>query len=109
MAEHKEPKMFGNIFNVTKKAHDRMPDATGSFNVPQELIELMAKAPKNADGYVVMDFAAWTKQGPRAGNYLSGNLSLSRDPNKGNRTTVSQGSFNPKPATQNDDDSDIPF
>ena len=98
-----EYKMYGNVFNVTKKEHDKMPDARGSFNVPQGLIDALTTAPKNADGYVVMDFAAWTKQGPRAGQYLSGNLSISRDTNRGSRPAVQ-----PAPAPQ-EEDSDIPF
>lgn len=74
-----EPKAFGNVFSVTNKANDRMPDARGNFHVSEEMIQAIIKAPRDEQGRVTLDFAAWHKTGPKAGRYLSGNLQVHRE------------------------------
>ena len=55
------PKAFGNIFNVTNKTNDRMPDARGSFSVTEEMLQAMNSAERDDQGRVTLDFAAWHK------------------------------------------------
>ncbi len=94
------PKAFGNIFNVTNKTNDRMPDARGNFHVTEEMIQAMINAPRDEQGRVTLDFSAWHKTGPKAGRYLSGNLQIGQP---------QEGYGAGKPPAKNNQDNDVPF
>ncbi len=100
-------KAFGRIFTQTRKSTPNMPDATGQFGFPADLIEAMTKAPKDEYGNVVMEFAAWNKTGPKAGVYLSGNMQLKRQ-QAGAGSGYSGGGRTQEQSDQ-DMDEDLPF
>lgn len=71
-------KAFGNVFTSKKKARASLPDARGTFAIEDvdQFISDLKKAPRDERNRVNMEFAAWKKSGPKAGEYLSGNLSI---------------------------------
>ena len=101
-----DDKAFGNIFRARNKANERQPDSRGDFRFTVLFIEAMLRAPKDAEGYVTLEFAAWDKQGPKAGTYLSGDLTIKRD--RSASPGYSGGGRTPE-QTKEDDANIIPF
>jgi len=98
-------KAYGNVFKNRSKQKDSHPDYRGDVKLSSVFIEEIKNLPMNAEGYVVLEFSGWIKQGPKAGSYISCNLQAPRaqaEPRQGNAQ---------RPASQPayDLEDDVPF
>lgn len=75
-------KGYGAIFNRTNKTNPKEPDATGTFSISPAMLTTMNNCNKTPDGWFVLEFSGWTKQGPKAGNFLSGSVHVANDNSK---------------------------
>jgi len=93
-----DPKCYGSIFYDRAKKKKQYPDARGDFTINREMFDAIA-ARFVDDDEVKINFAGWTREGPKAGKYLSGQLELPRE--------ASSSTNNNDPVEIDDDD--LPF
>ena len=94
-------KAYGNVFHARDKQKDSHPDAKGSFTMSEAMVEAIRNAPRDSQGRVTLEFAAWNKTGPKAGQYLSANLQVGKP--------QESWSNNTSPPPPKKDTEDFPF
>lgn len=61
------------------------PTKTGSLRLNRAMVEEIYRAPRDNEGNVDLRVALWPKQGPKAGEYLSGEVSFPQDQQRPSR------------------------